>query len=86
MIVVTRYSWFNVTTNTPHYLEDREMLNKQRLNAEECINVTPSKVEVRPHMRKIIPKSLRNTVLGKPNLTVSPQGNTGERLAKQFFA
>lgn len=34
-----KYSWYNTTTKKSHYWEDKEVLNFQRRNGEECVNV-----------------------------------------------
>lgn len=52
-----KYSWFNKTENEQYHLEDKELLNYQRMKGEECINVIseniPSKRIFKKRLKQI---------------------------------
>lgn len=53
-----KYSWYNIAQNKPFYWEDKEILNQQRDNGDECINVEMDMFLTKRKIAKGIPKAI----------------------------
>lgn len=57
-----KYSWYNKTTKKAYYWEDKELLNSQRRNNEDCVNVESDILISKKQMDKGPSQALRDRV------------------------
>ena len=58
-----KYSWYNKTLKEAFFWESKDLLNYQRMNGDECVNVEADRLSSKKEMSKGISKALQNRVL-----------------------
>ena len=57
-----KYSWYNKTLKEAFFWESKDLLNYQRMNGYECVNVEADRLSSKKEMSKGISKALQNRV------------------------